>query len=134
MARPKPDQVAGVLQQQPAVAAADLVLDPPDPAGQDRAGFPHRLGHRQPEPLGKALLHDHVGAALHGVDHGRVLLQVLHRQTRQMHPVTRGARQRRLGSAHLLEDLLALGVVAHRLDRRAGQDQAGAQPVGDVGR
>jgi hypothetical protein len=134
MARPKPTRSLGSSSSSPLWPRRIWCWIPPTRPARTGRAFHIASATVSPNPLGKALLHDHVGAALHGVDHGRVLLQVLHRQTRQMHPVTRGARQRRLGSAHLLEDLLALGVVAHRLDRRAGQDQAGAQPVGDVGR
>jgi hypothetical protein len=38
----------------------------------------------QAEPLGQALLDDHVGPTLQGVDHGPVLLQVVHGQTAQV--------------------------------------------------
>ena len=48
------------------------------------AALPHRLGDRQPEALGQALLHDDVGAALERVDDHRVLLEVLHRQQREV--------------------------------------------------
>jgi hypothetical protein len=125
-------EVARVIQQQPAPVVGDLVLDAADPAGQDRAGLPHRLGHGQAEPFGQALLDDDVGATLQGVDHGPVLLQVVHGQAGQVQSGAGPGGKRGRGPAYLLEDLFALGVVAHRGGRRAGQDQVGAQPVGDV--
>ena len=48
-------------------AVLDLVRTA-DPRRRHRASFPHRLRDRQPETLGKALLSDHVCAALERVD------------------------------------------------------------------
>ena len=53
------------------------------------AALPHRLGDGEPEALGEALLHDDVGAALERVDDRRVLLDVLHRQQREVHALAR---------------------------------------------
>ena len=78
---------------------------------------------RQPEPLGQTLLDNHVGAALDGVDHGPVLLQILHGQTGQMDPIPGRPGQRRPGPADPLEDLVGFGVVADRGGRRPGQQQ-----------
>ena len=50
---------------------------PPIATRHDRARLPHRLRDCQPEALGQALLHDHVGAALQRVDHRGVLLDVV---------------------------------------------------------
>ena len=55
------------------LAGHDLVHDAADGAGDDRPSLPHRLGDREPEALGKALLRDDAGVALDGVDDGRVL-------------------------------------------------------------
>lgn len=51
---PEGIQVGGILEQDPALAVHHLVLDPAQPAGDDRSRFPHRLSDRQPEALGKA--------------------------------------------------------------------------------
>ena len=64
------------------------------PTRRRRPGaLPHRLGDRQPEALGEALLHDDVGAALQRVDDHRVLVDVLHRQQREVHAPADVARQ-----------------------------------------
>ena len=114
------------------IAVEDLQGDAADVPGHRRARLPQRLGHGQPEPLSQALLHNDVGAALDGVDHGRVLLQILHRQTGQMDPVPVGPWQRRPGPADLLEDLVAFGVIADRGGRRTRQQQMRPQLMGNV--
>src|SRR6266487_6374498 len=124
--------VGGVVQQQAAVAVDDLVLDAADVAGHHRPRLPHRLGHRQSEAFRQALLHDHVGAALQGVDHGAVLLHVVHGQARHVDPLALGGWQLLEGAAHLAEHRLALRVVADGIGRRSGQHQVGTEPVVDV--
>src|SRR4051794_41430817 len=54
------------LDQHAGVPVLDLVLDAAHARGDDGSPLPHALGHREPEPLGKALLDDHVGTALQG--------------------------------------------------------------------
>jgi hypothetical protein len=43
-----------------------------------RSGLPHPFGHRQSESLFETFLHDYGGVALQGVDHGGVLIDVVH--------------------------------------------------------
>ena len=55
-------EVTGVRDQQTRLAVVDLVPDSADPACDDRPLLPHRLGDRQPEALGEALLDNHAGS------------------------------------------------------------------------
>ena len=73
------------VDQDAGFAVDDLVLNPADAAGHHRPRLPHRLGDRQPEPLGEALLEHDVGSSLDRVHDRRVLLQVVHRQAGEMY-------------------------------------------------
>ena len=79
-------QVARVIDQETFDMVVDLVLDAADSAGDDRTALPHRFGHGQTEALAQALLDDHAGVTLEGVDDRGVLVGVGHRQRREMHP------------------------------------------------
>ena len=78
-------EITRVPQQQPVLAVDDLVLDPADRRSDDRSTLPHRLGDGQPEPFDQALLDDHGGTSLQSVDQVRVLVNVVHGQTHQVH-------------------------------------------------
>ena len=69
----KPLQVVG-FDQDPAPPALDLILDTADPTRHHGARLPHRLGHRQAEALGEALLHHDGRMPLERVDDYRVLI------------------------------------------------------------
>ena len=69
-------------------AAHDLVDDAPDGAADDRPALPHRLGHRQAEALGEALLDDDRRMALERVDDRGRLVRVGHRRTGEVHATT----------------------------------------------
>ena len=73
-------EVPRVVDEDSACTVVDLVGDAADAGGDDRASLPHRLGDGQPEALGEALLHHHVGAGLQCVDDPGVLVRVAHRQ------------------------------------------------------
>ena len=84
---------------------------PPTARRHDRAALPHRLGDREPEALGEALLGDDVGAALERVDDHGVLVGVLHRQQRQVDAAAHVRRQVVPRGLGLGEHLGALRVV-----------------------
>ena len=75
-------EVFGVVDQEAAFVALDLVFDPADTARHHRPALPHRLGHRQAEALRQAFLDDDVGPALEGVDDRGVFVGVLHGRVR----------------------------------------------------
>ena len=101
----------------------DLVLDAAHVRRDDRAALPHRLGDGEPEALGEALLGHDVGAALQRVDDDRVLVGLVHRQQREVHAPADALRQLVPRRLDLLEDLRALGIVGHRRDVGAGEQQ-----------
>src|ERR1022692_263397 len=72
--------VGGIVEQDPADAVLDLILDAADAAGHHRSRLPHRLCDGQPESFGKALLDHDIGPPLQRVDHRGVLLVVIHGQ------------------------------------------------------
>jgi hypothetical protein len=78
-------QLGRLLEQNPAPAVDNLVLDASDSRSDDRTSLPHRLRDGESESLSDALLHDHVGPPLKRVHDRRVLLEVVHRQARQVH-------------------------------------------------
>ena len=78
-------EVERIVEQQPVSPSTIWSWMPPIATGDDRARLPHRLGDGQPEALGQALLHDHVGATLQRVDDRGVLLDVGHRQRDEVH-------------------------------------------------
>ena len=112
-------QVRGVFQQQSADTMLDLVAYPTDGTGDDRLGLPHRLGHREAEALAKALLHDYRCMPLQGVDHRRVLLQVVHGECYELDALALFGAQPAPVDLDLLEDLGAFGVIGDTLDARA---------------
>ena len=75
-ASPNARRSLGSESSTPDIAVDDLVLNAADPARDDRPLLPHRLGDGEAEPLGQALLDDHLGVALDRVDDRRVLLDV----------------------------------------------------------
>ena len=113
----------GIVDQQAGLAVGDLVLDAANPAADHRPPLPHSLGDGEAEPLGDALLEDHVGAALDRVDHRSVFVDVVHRQAYQVgaaaalvaHPPPR------LGGVAV--DHRPLGVVGDPAALRPRQDQ-----------
>ena len=105
---------------------------PPTARGDDRAPLPHRLGDGQPEALGEALLHDDVGAALERVDDHRVLVGIVHRQQREVHPTALAARQLAPGGLDLREHLGALRVVGDRASRPGPRARGAARRRPDV--
>ena len=124
------DQVAG-----PPVV--DLVLDAADARGDDRPRLPHRLGDREAEPFRQALLRDDVGAPLERVDDDRVLVEIVHRQQREVHAPPDAPRQLAPGRLDLRQHLGSLGVVGHRRDVGSGQHQVrlllGVDVLGEPG-
>ncbi len=119
-------EVRGIVDQDTRDAVLDLILDPAHSARDQWARLPHRLRDGEPEALGQALLHDYVGAPLDRVHHRRVLLDVVHRQRREMHaaPASRQAAPDRAG-VDLGEHLGPFGIVRDARHRRAGEDQVG---------
>ena len=72
------------LVEEARLAVHDLVDDSPHRARDDGPGLPHRLGDRQPEPLRQALLDDDSCVPLQRVHDERVLLEVVHRDRREV--------------------------------------------------
>ena len=121
----EPVEVARV-DEQPALAVDDLVLDAADAAGDDGAVLPHRLGDGQPEALGEALLDDDLAVALKRVDDRRVLLEVLHRQRREVDALRAASGSSASRAARTSASTLgALGVVGDRAGRRPGEHEVG---------
>ena len=108
---------------------------PPIARGDDRAALPHRLCDGEPEALSQALLRDHVGAPLKGVDDHRVLVGVRHRQQGEVHATADPAGQLRPSRLDFCEHLLALGVVGDRRHVGARQHEVrllvGADVLGE---
>ena len=52
-------RIAQIGKQHTGDAVLDLILDSAHGGRQYRARLPHHLGHREPEALVEALLHDH---------------------------------------------------------------------------
>jgi hypothetical protein len=125
-------EVGRVVDQHPAHPVDHLLLDPADPAGHHRAPLPHRLGHRPAEALGEALLRHDVAGALQGIDRRRVLLDVPHRQGRQMDPGPDVGREAAPFGDAGLEHLGSLGIIGDRFDRRAGEHEVALGNAGDV--
>jgi hypothetical protein len=83
--------VGGIVDQQSTLVVHDLVLDPADARGDDRALLPHGLGHGEAEAFDEALLDNDVGSALYRVHDGRVLLDVVHRDPGEVNPGVGGS-------------------------------------------
>src|SRR6188472_444526 len=49
-------EVPRIVDEEARLTVYHLLDDPPDRARDDRPALPHRLGHREPEPLREALL------------------------------------------------------------------------------
>src|SRR4029078_2618210 len=64
-------EVARIVDEEARLAVDHLPADPPDRARDARPTLPHRLGHREPEPLREALLDDDRRVPLERVDHER---------------------------------------------------------------
>ena len=116
----------------PLIAIDDLVLDAADPRSDDRTRLPHRFGDGESESLRDALLHDHVGPPLQRVHDRRVLLEVVHRQARQVHALPRGAVEARDEVPGLFEDLGSFRIVGHGAHRRARIHEVRVSPGRDV--
>jgi hypothetical protein len=71
-------EVVRIVHKEPLLAMLDLVDDPSDCTRHDRPGLPHRLGDRQAEALGEALLRDDGSVPLERV-HDRRSLVLLRR-------------------------------------------------------
>ena len=98
---------------------------PPIRLADDRTRLPHRLGDGEAETLGEALLNDNVGAALYGVDHRRVLVDILHRQRGEVDAFLQPTRQRLTLGLDRGQDLSALRIVGDPGNRRPGKEQVG---------
>src|SRR5215211_1998721 len=122
-------EVEGIIEQYAALAIDDLVLDAAPLRGDHRSGLPHRLGDRESETLGQALLDDDVGPSLDGVDDRRVLLHVVHGQDRQVNSPAHLGIQLAPVTAHLGQDLSSLRVVGDRGHRGAREQQVGRAVV-----
>ena len=85
-ADPNSDRSRGWASSVPETPSTIWSWMPPMRLATTGAALPHRLGHREAEALGQALLHHHVRVALQGIDDRRVLIEVVHRQRRQVHP------------------------------------------------
>src|SRR6266508_3897674 len=125
-------EVFRVVDEDPALSVLDLVFDPADATGHDRAALPHGFGDGEPEALDKALLHDHIGAALERVDDRRVLVGVLHRQLCDHDPIAHIPGHRVAQALQLAQHLGLFGVVGHRGGGRPGKHQVGIRPRRDV--
>ncbi len=73
-------QVGRVVQEKAVFPIHNLILNSAHRARDDRTFLPHRLGNRQTESLRQALLHDHRGMPLNGVDDGGLLVGIAHRR------------------------------------------------------
>src|SRR5581483_1242581 len=97
-------EVLRVVDEDPAAAALDLVLDSADPAGHDRPRLEHRLGDSEPETFGKALLDHDRGTPLQRIDDRGVLVEVIHRQLRDENTRARLAGHRLARSLEVAKD------------------------------
>src|SRR6188472_3087874 len=86
-------EVAWVVDEEAMLAGGDLVDDAADRAGNHGPGLPHGLCHRESEALGQALLTDHGGVALEGIDDCRSLVGIGHRHAGEVHTATDGVRE-----------------------------------------
>ena len=102
-------------------AVVDLIPDAPEPARDNGACLPHRLGHGESEALREALLDDDVGATLERVDDDSVLLDVVRGEVRDVDPTSHRFAQAGPSLSKLLQDGDGLGVVADGRRRRAGE-------------
>jgi len=110
----------------------ELVDDPADRRGDDRAPLPERLGDGQAETLSEALLHDHCGMALQGVDDARVCCEVAHPDRDKMHARALRRRKECPLPLHLGENLRLLRVVADAVHGGPGKDQVSAERRVDI--
>ena len=102
------------IHQHAVLSILDLIGDASDAARNHRTRLPHSFGDGEAKTLGQALLHDHVGSALQRVDHGGVLVLVIHRQLHDEHARCDRSVERLMLRQKLLQDLGLLGVVTHR--------------------
>ena len=77
-------QIPWVVEKDAALAVDDLLSDTTYAGGDDRSALPHRLGDSQAEALSNALLHDDARMPLERVDHHRVLVEIVHREGREV--------------------------------------------------
>src|SRR5215510_2974111 len=125
-------KVSWIVDQQAGPTVIDLVLDTADPARDDGAVLPHRLGHRQAESFGKTLLDDHFCVTLKSVHDGGVLFRIDHWQDGKVNR-TSGRRWQSVPCLHrLLQDLPALGSVSDRVNSRPSNDQMSVDARGYV--
>ncbi len=73
-----------------------------------------------------------VGSSLQGVHDHPVLLDVLHRQREEMNSLAQRRFEPGAASADLRQHLRALRVVAHRVDRGAGEDEVRVGSLRDL--
>ena len=121
----KASRSCGSAIEQAVAPIGDLVLDPAHRAGHHGPALPHGLGDRQPEPLDEALLHDRVRVPLERVDDDGVLVHVVHRDRRQVHPLANAVGQRAPLRTALGQHLGAFGIVVHAGHVRPGQHEVG---------
>ena len=128
----EPAQVTRIVEQHAGLAIRHLVPDPTHRGCDHRARLPHRFGHREPEALLNALLHHDRGVALKRVDDGRVLIDVRHGKTGQLHPCAPLVRQRAPGLGDLVEDCGTFGIVGDPADVGSCQHEVRLRAVACV--
>ena len=117
-----------ILEQDPADAVLDLLLDSSHRAGQQWPRLPHGLRHREAESLAQALLHHHGGMPLQRIYDRGVLGHVCGRERDKVDPSAHRIRKLSPRLLDLRENDGALGIVRYPRDLGARQHQLGVPP------